>query len=49
MNETKTYPLFQELAEIADFWSNNETIEEYLQEEMQNIQCDEFSQKNYTV
>tara|TARA_S200002703_G_scaffold123087_2_gene109021 strand:- start:333 stop:482 length:150 start_codon:yes stop_codon:yes gene_type:complete len=49
MNETKTYPLFRELAEIADCWLNDETIEEYLREEEQNVQCDEFAQNDYTV
>ena len=46
---TKTYPIFQELAEIADCWMNDETIEEYMREEEQNIQCDELSQTDYTV
>ena len=46
---TKTYPIFQELAEIADCWMNDETIEEFLREEEMNVMCDEMNQTQFTV
>ena len=47
--DSRDYQNFKDFAEIADCWLNDETIEEYLREEEHNIQCDEFTQTDFTV